>query len=724
MSIKYCEKCRSFFLSGKKSSYIMRVTPEGYLYHAYYGERLPEADLSYYNPDIASSCNTNIPGTKRKTCYVLQEYATPYLGDFREPALSAVDARGNRAFALKYDSYEILTEKPAIRSGIPMARGGETLKITLKDDVSGLTVYLFYTVYEDEDIITRRAETVNTTAGAIHLERALSITLDFYDCDFEMITYQGRHNGERYPQVSRLIQGRVSVGNIRGTSSHHHAPLVVLRRPGADEENGEVYAASLTYSGSHYDSVEVDESFRARLSMGINPESFDWKLEPGESFETPEAVLCYSHEGMGGMTRRYHDFMRKYIINPRWVNARRPVVLNSWEGMHFTFDRDRLFDTIDRIEGLGIDTFVLDDGWFGARNSDRAGLGDWFVNEEKLPGGLGAIAERCHMRGMKFGLWIEPEMVNPDSDLYRAHPDWAIAAPDGTPRQTRNQLVLDFARPDVVDYIKKVMYDVIAASGADYIKWDMNRSLCENWSHALPADRQGEVQHRYVLGVYELARYLTESFPEIFFEGCCGGGGRFDAAVLTFFPQIWTSDNTDAYDRARIQYGTELIYPISASSNHVSLSPNIRNGRIINADTRRNIAYFGAYGYEFDVNKVPTAELERIPADIEKYRSIEELMQTGDLYRGKTIFDGDCNEMVQTVISKDKRRAVTVYFQALNPLTVAPRFKVPGLADDITYHIEELDLTLPGAVLRNVGIALPRFKTDFASIILTFTAVD
>ena len=654
----------------------------------------------------------------------MQEDATGFLGDFREPALIPLDERGCRMCDLKYVSYEILSEKPAIRSGIPTARGGETLKITLRDETSGVEVYLFYTVYPDEDIITRRAEIVNATSGNIHLERALSITLDFYDNEYEMLTYQGRHNGERYPQANPLIQGRVSVGNIRGTSSHHHAPLVILRRPGAGEEQGEVFAASLTYSGSHYESVEVDESFRTRLSMGINPESFNWKLEPGESFETPEAVLCYSPEGMGGMTRRYHDFMRKYIINPRWVNTPRPLVLNSWEGMHFKFDRDRLFETIDRIEGLGIDTFVLDDGWFGARNSDRAGLGDWFVNEEKLPGGLKAVADRCHERGLKFGLWIEPEMVNPDSDLYRAHPDWALSAPDRKPYEARNQLVLDFSRRDVVDYIKKVMYDVIANSGAEYIKWDMNRSLSEDWSHALPADREGEVQHRYVLGVYELARFLTESFPDIFFEGCTGGGGRFDAAVLTFFPQIWTSDNTDAYDRVRIQYGTELIYPISASSNHVSLSPNIRNGRIIGADTRRNVAYFGSYGYEFDVNKVPADELERIPADIKKYREIEDLMQTGDLYRGKTTFDGDCNEMIQTVVSKDRRSAVAIYFQALNSLAIAPRIRIPGLADDVVYSVEELGLTLPGIVLRNVGLALPRFKGDFGSLLLNFKAVE
>lgn len=724
MSIKYCEECKSFFLASKSASYIMRITREGYLYHAYYGARLPECDLSYYRPSIAGSCNTTIPGSKSRLASVMQEYATEFLGDFREPALIPHDSIGSRACDLKYDSFEILAEKPAIRSGIPSARGGETLKICLRDPDTGLKVYLYYTVYEEEDIITRRAEIVNSTSGDVHLERALSMTLDFYDHDFEMLTYVGRHVGEKMPQMCPLIQGRVSVGNIRGATSHHHAPIVVLRRPHATEENGEVYCMSLTYSGSHYESVEVDESYRARVSLGINPESFDWKLEVGESFETPEVVLCYSGEGMGGMTRRHHDFFRKYMVDPRWVNKRRPVVLNSWEGMHFTFDRDRLIDTIDRIGGLGIDTFVLDDGWFGARNHDRAGLGDWFVNEEKLPGGLEVISEHCHEKGLNFGLWIEPEMVNPDSDLYRAHPDWAISIPGRTPRQARNQLVLDFSNPDVLDYIKKAMYDVIRDSHADYIKWDMNRSMSENYSPALPADRQGEVQHRYILGVYELARYLTTSFPNVFFEGCAGGGGRFDAAMLAYFPQIWTSDNTDAYDRVQIQYGTELIYPLSASSNHVSLSPNIRNSRSIDADTRRNIAFFGSYGYEFDVHKVPADELERMHADVEKYHSIDELIQTGDLYRGKSIFDGSRNEMVQAVVSKDKRHAVAVCFQMLDRLTDAPTAKIPGLADDMLYTIEELGLTLPGAVLRNVGLALPRFKHDFGSLLLTINAVE
>lgn len=722
MSIKYSEQFNAFFLNGKGFSYILRVTSQGYLYHAYYGARLPECDLSYYRPGIASSCNTAIPGTKTRMCSVMQEYATAFLGDYREPALVPLDSRGSRTCDLKYAGYELLDEKPAIRSGIPTARGGETLRITLKDNETGLTVLLYYTVYADEDIITRRAEIVNSTTDALHLERALSLTLDFYDCDYELVTLHGRHAHERNPQVSPLIQGRISVGNVRGTTSHHHAPLIVLRRPGTTEEHGEVYAVSLTYSGSHYDSVEVDECERARISMGINPESFDWKLEVGDSFETPEAVLCYSAEGMGGMTRRHHDFFRKYMINPRWVNVRRPVVLNSWEGMHFTFDRDRLFDTIDRLEGLGIDTFVLDDGWFGARNSDRAGLGDWFVNEEKLPGGLGVIAERCHERGLNFGLWIEPEMVNPDSDLYRAHPDWAITTPGRIPHEGRNQLVLDLTRADVMEYIKGVMHEVIASSGASYIKWDMNRSLSDNWSHALPADRQGEVQHRYVLGLYELARYLTESFPDIFFEGCAGGGGRFDAAMLAYFPQIWSSDNTDAYCRAQIQYGTELIYPLSASSNHISRCPNRQTGRIANTDARRNIAYFGAFGYEFDIKLLSEEDIARIPADIARYHELEDLVLGGDLYRIRTLQDGDQNELVQAVVSKDKRRAVVLYFRALDSVACSPSIKLSGLDDSLSYHIEELDLTLPGSVLRNVGLVLPRFKHDFGAVLLTLQA--
>lgn len=719
--ISFCEKCNQFFLSGKDFSYIMRVNPEGYLTNAYYGARIAPADLSYYKPEWVGSFNTGIPGTKIRYSDLEQEYGTWGLGDYREPALIACDERGSRVTDLRYDGFEILPEKPAVASGIPTARGGETLKIRLRDTDTGLAVYLYYTVYEEENILTRRAEIVNGTRGSLILERALTMTLDFFDSDFEMLTLWGHHAREKTPQRTPLHHGRSSIGNMRGTTSSHHAPFAALLRPGTGEEQGEVYAFSLTYSGSHYESAEVDEAGRVRFSCGIQPESFAWKLAAGESFETPEAVLNYSAAGLGQMTRQYHDFYRNYMIAPRWVHARRPVVLNSWEGMHFSFDRDRLFDTIDKLPATGIELFVLDDGWFGARNNDRAGLGDWVCNETKLPGGLIAIADRCHQNGIRFGLWIEPEMVNPDSDLYRAHPDWAIAVPGRAAIPSRNQYVLDFSNPEVVDYIKKAMFDAISISGADYIKWDMNRPLTENFSAFLPADRMGELQHRYVLGMYALAKYLTETFPEILFEGCSGGGGRFDGAMLAYFPQIWSSDNTDADDRTQIQYGTTLQFPLSASSNHVSISPNIRNGRIINISTRTNIAYGGTFGYEFDVNKMPEKELERIPADIEKYHRIDDIIRDGDLYRGENRHES--NEMTMAVVSKDKKRAVVTYYQALNPHKMNPRFRINGLADDMVYHIEELNLDLRGDVLRRIGLALPRFKHDFASVTLTLEAL-
>lgn len=720
--IEYCEKCRSFFLDGKNFTYALRVASTGHLTRSYYGKKTAHADYSYYRPEIVKSFNPVIPGSKLLFEDIMQEYSTEYLGDYREPALIPVDeATGSRVADLRYAGYFILPKKPAI-TGIPTSRGGETLVIRLADGISGLEVYLYYSVYEEENIITRRAEIVNRTGGPVKLLRALSICEDFYDSDFELLTLWGHHANEKRPERLPLRHGRTVIGNTRGTTSAHHANFTALLRPDAGEERGEVYATSLVYSGSHYESVEVDESGRTRVLSGINPESFEWKLESGESFETPEAVLNYSEDGLGGMTRQFHDFFRRYLVNPRWVNERRPVVLNSWEGMHFSFDRDRLFDTIDRLRGTGIEIFVLDDGWFGARNSDRAGLGDWFCNEEKLPGGLRAIADRCDANGIRFGLWIEPEMVNPDSDLYRAHPDWAIAVPGREGVTSRNQYVLDFSRSDVVDHIKKVMYDVISTSGATYIKWDMNRPLTENMSRMLPADRQGELQHRYMLGVYELARYLTlEAFPDIFFEGCSGGGGRFDGAMLAYFPQIWTSDNTDADDRTVIQLGTTMVFPMSASSNHVSLSPNIRNGRAAPINTRTNVAYCGSFGYEFDIRKIPADELAGIPAAIEKYRELDALVLYGDLYRGPDRTEG--NTSLVCVVSKDKKQAFAVGYQALNPHKMNLRFRIPGLDPDRIYRCEELGLELPGSVYANIGVALPRFKTDFGSLLMTFRAV-
>ncbi len=722
MSISVSSDSRLFTLAGKDFSYIFEITGQGYANHLYYGSRLPEGeDITYYRPAAVGLSACQIDGTSENYASLLPEYPAANYGDFRGPAIFAEDSRGVPVIDPRYSGYEILQKKPAIKSGIPVAAGGETLVIKLTDRVLGADILLYYTVYEELNILTRRAEIINTSVNPIKLKRAMSASFDLSDDGFKLLTLYGAQVEEKNIQKTDLFHGQLTVGSTRGTSSHQYAPFAALMRPDAGEESGEVYAVNLMYSGSHYECAEVDQAGRVRLVTGIHPMNFTWKLEPGETFETPEAVLCYSDAGLGKMTRSYHDFFRNYVINQRYVRASRPVVLNSWEGMHFTFDRDRLFEAIDGIAGTGVNIFVLDDGWFGARNSDRAGLGDWFVNEKKLPGGLRAVAEHCREKGLGFGLWIEPEMVNPDSDLYRAHPDWVIGAPGRQPITSRNQCYLDLSRRDVLDYLKEVMRKVIAESGACYIKWDMNRHMTENWSYGLPADREGELQHRYMLGVYELARYLTSTFPDILFEGCASGGGRFDGPMLHFFPQYWTSDDTDAHERTKIQCGTGLCYPLSTHSCHVSLSPNIRNGRIIPLSTRTNIAYQGVFGYEFDLKKVPADELARIPADIAKYRTIEDLIQNGDLYRMKNTFEG--NEMAQIIVSKDKSRGFMVYYQALNPHKRVPTVKVNGLDDNKKYHISEMGLTLRGEVLRKVGLVLPRLKNDFASLTLTFNEV-
>ena len=722
MSISYNESTRAFNLSGSGFSYVFAINQFGYPHHIYYGARLPDGeDITYYDPQFTGSLSCQIDGTKSHYAWLSPEYSQANYGDFRDCAILAENSRGVPVIDLRFAGYEILETKPEIRSGIPTASGGETLVLKLEDPHLGAEVRLYYTVYEDENILTRRAEIINTGKDVIKLRRAMSLSLELPDSDFELLSLYGGHAEEKFIQRSPLLYGQIVLGNSRGASSHQSSPFAALLRKNTLEESGEVYALNLIYSGSHYECIEVDTNGRLRVVSGINPLNFTWLLEPGEAFETPEAALCYSDGGLGKMSRSYHDFYRNYMINPRYVKASRPVVLNSWEGMRFSFDRDRLFDTIDKLAGTGIEIFVLDDGWFGARNNDRAGLGDWFVNEEKLPGGLTAIAERCHQNGLKFGLWIEPEMVNPDSDLYRAHPDWIISSPIHPPVVSRNQCILDFSRRDVLDYMKALMHKVISESGADYIKWDMNRNMTENFSRSLSAERAGELQHRYILGVYELAEYLTSSFPDILFEGCASGGGRFDGAMLRYFPQYWTSDDTDAHERTKIQYGTSLTFPLSTHSCHVSHSPNIRNGRSISVSTRTNIAYWGPFGYEFDVNKVPAAELERIPADIAKYREIERLILEGDLYRMENTFEG--NIFSQVVVSKDKSFAFMTYYQALNPHKKVPNTKVIGLDDKKLYHIPELDLTLRGEILRKVGLNLKRFSHDFASINLTFREV-
>ena len=715
---------KQFHLRGKNFSYLFGADRFDYLSHQYFGAALPEqTDLRYlYQPHYKNDYTAQIDGARDRYSSIFPEYPVANYGEFRDFAISAEDQRGVPVVDLRYESARVLSEKPKIASGIPVARGGETLEVTLADRTLGLSVRLYYTVYAKESILTRRAVIVNESGEAIKLHRALSASLDFFDHDFDVLTLHGAHHEERTVQRTPAVYGKISVGNCRGNSSHQDSPFIALLRKGANEESGEVFGCSLMYSGSHYEAVEVDQYGKTRLLAGIQPETFTWKLESGECFETPEAILCYSANGLGEMSRSYHDFYRNYVIDPHFVYASRPVVLNSWEGMHFNFDNKRLLSAIDAVRGSEIDTFVLDDGWFGARNHDKAGLGDWYVNTEKLPGGLKEISDHCKAAGMRFGLWIEPEMVNPDSDLCREHPDWIISAPDRKPVLSRNQCILDLTRRDVVDHLKNVMHRVIAESGAGYIKWDCNRHMTENWSRALPADRQGEVQHRYILGVYELARYLTTSFPDVLFEGCSGGGGRFDGAMLAFFPQYWTSDNTDAHDRTVIQYGTSLCFPLSSHSCHVSASPNIRNGRATSVRARTNIARQGVLGYEFDPLKVSEEELSTIAENIKKHRATEQLILRGDLYRRENTLTG--NKMSQTVVSKDKKQAMVVFYQCLNPHHGDLVVRAAGLNPNTLYRVEEIGDVYSGAVLCRVGFPIASMPRDFDAVLFTLTAVN
>ncbi len=721
MAIHFNSEKKIFTLSGKNFSYVMTVNKYGYLTHLYYGEKIPVSDLTYFEPVWEAARTTWIPNSKSRYEDLMLEFAMPSLGDFRESAFLCENENGARAFDMRFKDFEILKSKPSLSSAMPVAQGGETLVITLSEVSLSFDVKLYYTVYENENIITRRAEYVNNSKGDIKLLRALSMTLDLYDSDYKLLKLWGHHENECNTDINELHHGIQSTGSTRGASSHEANPFVALMRKNADEESGAVIGCVLMYSGSHYESVEVDASGRARLSAGINPFDFSWKLASGESFETPEAVLCYSLEGLGGMSRGFHDFFRNHVINKKYVFAPRPIVFNSWEGMHFDFDRDRIFGAIDDITGTGIDTFVLDDGWFGQRNDSSCALGDWYVNTKKLKGGLSAISDYCHKNGLRFGLWIEPEMICPDSDLYRKHPDWAITTPNHMPILGRSQCVLDLTRRDVLDYIKDLMYKVISESGADYIKWDHNRIMTDNFSHLLPPDRQHETQHRFILGTYELAKFLTESFPDVLFEGCASGGGRFDGAMLAYFPQIWASDDTDAHERTIIQYGTSLCYPLSASSNHISISPNLAIHRITPWETRRDIALNGAFGYEFDTKKISSEDLAKIPDDVKKYRGIQELVLHGDLYRMKNTNDSE--EFSQIIVSKDKSRGYLTYYRSLAKHKGAPRIKANGLDDNKLYKVEELDMVLYGAVIRNVGIPFKKIKGDFITITLTFNEV-
>ena len=527
--------------------------------------------------------------------------------------------------------------------------------------------------------------------------------MDLPDYDYEWIQFSGAWSRERHEKVRKLEQGIQSVGSRRGHSSHEHNPFVILKRPTADEFQGEAIGFSLVYSGNFLAQAEVDTHGSTRMLMGIHPDGFDWKLEKGESFQTPEAVMVYTDKGLNHLSQTFHKLYQRRLARGYWRDKARPILINNWEATYFDFTEERIVEIAEKAKECGVELFVLDDGWFGQRSSDKAGLGDWVANRERLPQGIEGLAERISSLGMKFGLWFEPEMVNKDSDLYRAHPDWILQVPGRTNSHGRFQHVLDFSRKEVVDAIYEMMSKILGNAKISYVKWDMNRSITECFSAALPADRQGEVFHRYILGVYDLYERLTSRFPEILFESCASGGARFDPGILYYAPQGWTSDDTDAVERLKIQYGTSYCYPISSMGSHVSVSPNHQLNRETPLYTRANVAYFGTFGYELDLNKLTEEEQEEVKKQIAFMKEYRELFQFGTFYRLSSPFENNVTAWMS--VSEDKKTAIVGWYRVLNPVNGSyTRLKLCGLLEDAEYTVEGQKGTFFGDELMNLGI--------------------
>lgn len=613
-------------------------------------------------------------------------------GDFRVPALVIEQPNGTGVLELVYAGHRIVPGKPAIdpypATYVEDPGEADSVEITLADHLSGAEVVLLLSIFRDVPAIARRMTIRNAGSAPLTVTTAMSWSIDLPDAGWRMVQLSGAWARERHVHERTLVPGVHSIGSERGTSSWQQNPFIALRRPTATEEQGEVLALSLVHAGDFGADVDVEPFGTLRARIGIHPGRFGWRLEPGESFGTPEAVLVRSGEGLGGMSRAFHRLYGRRLASGQWRDRERPVLLNNWEGTYFDFDEERLVEMARTAKELGVELFVLDDGWFGARNDDHRGLGDWVVNRTKLPSGIDGLARRITALGIGFGFWIEPEMVNPDSDLYRAHPDWVIGIPGRHRTESRNQLVLDMGRPEVVDYLFTSLDAVLRDAPVTYIKWDMNRMLTEVYSGALPAERQGEVVVRHLLGVYDLYRRLRAAYPQILFESCAGGGNRFDPAILAFAPQAWTSDDTDAVERLKIQWGTSFVYPPSAMGAHVSAVPNHQVGRMTPLSMRAAVAFWGAFGYELDPTALSAEDRDEIRGQIAWYKARRRLFQHGAFRRLLGPWDGDGNETAWMSVSDDRAHALVGWYRVLSRPEPGPRaLRLTGLDPARTYRV-------------------------------------
>ncbi|MCH5210787.1 MAG: alpha-galactosidase [Oscillospiraceae bacterium] len=726
MPIKTDTLTNSFRILTKNTEYQIKADEYGVLKRVWYGRRV-DCDMEYMldYPNTGFSVNPYDAAHNRN--YSLNtlplEYPCDGAGDFRVPALSVIRRDGSRALDLRYTGFKVLDGKYSI-PGLPAVYAekdeAQTIEIYLAD--GDITVTLRYGVLPKYDIITRSAVISNKGKSAVRLENAMSMCLDIPYGEWDWIHFEGRHAMERIPERAPLIHGVQESSSKRGASSHQQNPSVILCDKTCSETSGECYGAALMYSGSFKTQIEYDQVNQARLVMGINPDLFSWELKPGDDFHTPEAIMTYSAEGFSKLSHNFHRVIRNNVCRGRYKTAKRPVLLNNWEATYFNFDDEKLLEIAKKAAELGADMFVMDDGWFGKRDSDTSGLGDWIVNENKLKGGLKPLVDKVRKMGLKFGIWIEPEMVSEDSDLFRAHPEWVIRIPGRNPALCRSQLVLDMTRNDVRDYLYNAISAILNSADISYIKWDMNRSICDWYSDTLTSVNMGEMPHRYVLGLYELLEKITSDFPDVLIEGCSGGGGRFDAGILYYCPQIWCSDNTDAYDRTKIQYGTSFIYPLSAVGSHVSASPNHQTGRVSSIEARAVTAMAGSFGYELDLNKLTDEEKEEVKNQITRFKGYDDLIHNGTYHR---LSDPLRDKFaLWQYVAEDKSEILVhgmIFRQEPNMLRYAVRLR--GLSEERLYRLETDGKVYTGKALMNGGILLPHTWGDYAPVELHFTEV-
>ena len=711
-----------YHLRNEQISYVMREMPGGVLAHLYFGARLEGLNAGNLLR------RANVPadeGFSVQECTLdrlPQEYPSFGLGDLRDGALTVEGPDGSWAVDLRVEKAEVLEAKPALE-GLPATRGegSAALRVTLKDAHTGLTVLLDYAIYDDCPAVTRSARLVNGGEAPLNVTRAYSLCLDLPDDRWDLITLPGAWARERSLCRRPLAGGHQGVSSRRGASSAQASPFMALVRPETTQALGEAIGATLVYSGNFIANAEVSQFGATRLLMGIDERDFAWQLLPGASFQAPEAVLVYSGEGIGGMSRGFHRLWENHLLPRRWMNRPRPVLLNSWEAAYFDFDADKLVSIAKAAADAGVELFVMDDGWFGHRDDDTTSLGDWRVDSRKLPHGLEGLGDRVRALGLQFGIWMEPEMISPDSELYRAHPDWCLHIPGREGIQSRHQLVLDMGRREIQDFVVQAVTDTLKASGATYLKWDMNRNFTNIGSAALPADRQKETAHRYMLGLYAVMERLVKAFPDVLFEGCASGGGRFDAGMLYYVPQIWCSDNTDALCRVEIQCGTTMLFPPSTMGCHVSAVPNHQTARVTPLETRFATALGGSFGYELDPRKLTDGERETLISQVAFANRTQDVRLYGRLYWLQTPFES--NDAAWMSVTGDQAEALFTLVRAMaRPNAMPPLVRLAGLDPKRRYRVVETGELFGGDELMEAGLCCPLPFGDAVSVVYTLKA--